>query len=253
MYEVQAGINNKIRNDSTIMTMLGGRGPFYGRIPKDSPHNQDVAAIYMETESIIEPGGKENQIVTLHSFAFRKMMNELVSKQIDRLFHDYRLRWVPLTLVTGAAPSLVVSSSGGSLPTGNISVKLGPVFGPEELSGTLESSVAVVGPNGIVTVTIPKLQDGQTFWNVFFGTTPGGESLFIQTAPPAGQTGSVVIQQLSAGVQANGLTVASGSPKVNSVAFTRIDFRVDVTDPASELYHKVIRIRVRYGHSPTAG
>ncbi len=122
------------------MALLGGRGPFYGRLPIDSPHTKTVAAITMDFESIVDLGGTENQIVTLHIWGFNKMLLENVSKSIDRLFHDYRFRWVPLAV------------------TGGI-----------------------------------------------------------------------------------------------SVAFTRVDFRVDVVDAASELYHKVCRIRVRYAHSPTPG
>ncbi len=136
MREVLAGINNKIRNDPVIMDKLDGRGPFYGRLPENTKLGKEKGAITMEFESIWEPGRTENQIVTLHIWTYRKMLGEDISKDIDRLFHDYRYNWRPVEV--GA----------------------------------------------------------------------------------------------------------------KAVAFSRVDFRFDVLDPASELYHKVVRLRIRYAHDP---
>jgi hypothetical protein len=72
------------------------------RLPSDSPHTREVGAITMEFESVVEEGGKENQFVTLHVWGFRKGLVEDISKDIDRLFHSYRWRWVPLDVGPGA-------------------------------------------------------------------------------------------------------------------------------------------------------
>lgn len=38
-----------------------------------------------------------------------------------------------------------------------------------------------------------------------------------------------------------------------AAAYARVEFRHDVTDPSSELYHKVLRLRIRYVHGPAPG
>jgi hypothetical protein len=136
MKEVFSAVNNKVRGDAILMGRIGGKGPYYGRLPVNSPHTKMVGAITMEGESVTEPGGKEAQFIVMHLWAFKKTLVEDMSSDLDRLFMSWRFRWVPLTPM------------------------------------------------------------------------------------PA-----------------------------NMIAFTRIEFRFDVVDPGSELFHKVVRIRVRFGQN----
>lgn len=105
--DVKTAIWTRIRSDPTLMgaTRLAGRGPFYGRLPKDSPHSRTVAAITLSADTTVTGGGqKESQTVTLDVWAFSHDLVEATATDLDRLFHPASGRaWIPLSVAAGRA------------------------------------------------------------------------------------------------------------------------------------------------------
>lgn len=118
MKEVKAAIWTRVRDDPAIMgpTRLDGRGPFLGRLPKDSPHSRRVAAVTFEGETTLARGAKEDQTITLHVWAFSHDLVEDVAADLDRLFHPTPGRhWIPLA-VSGGGRAYVRREFAADLP-----------------------------------------------------------------------------------------------------------------------------------------
>jgi hypothetical protein len=73
------------------------------------------------------------------------------------------------------APALSANSSGGSLATGTVYVKVTYVSAGGETTPSPEQSVAVTGPSGQVVVTAPASETGAIGYKVYAATTAGSE------------------------------------------------------------------------------
>lgn len=92
--------------------------------------------------------------------------------------------------------NLAAATSGGSLATGTVFVKVTQLSGPgQESTASAEASVAVTGPTAKVTVTPPTLANGATSYAVYASSTTGTEVLQGTALP--GQT--FVITALATG------------------------------------------------------
>lgn len=74
-----------------------------------------------------------------------------------------------------SAPTLTANSSGGSLATGTVYVKVTYVSAGGETTPSPEQSVAVTGPSGQVVVTSPGAETGAIGYKVYAATTAGSE------------------------------------------------------------------------------
>lgn len=94
-----------------------------------------------------------------------------------------------------AAPTLGASSTGGSLGSGTVYVQYTTVENGIETEGSVEASVAVTGPTGQVTVTLPTPASGQSY-NIYAASSSGAEQYVGNTTAtsyaintlPVGQT-----------------------------------------------------------------
>lgn len=80
-------------------------------------------------------------------------------------------------LAAPAAPSLSASTTGGTLVTGTVFVKLTLVDPAGETAASAEASIAVTGPTGSVTVTSPPATGDATGYRIYASTTTGLEQL----------------------------------------------------------------------------
>lgn len=86
-----------------------------------------------------------------------------------------------LTFATGAnvappaAPTLTANSTGGSLPSETVYVKLTYVSAGGETTPSAEASVAVTGSTGQAVVTSPAASTGATGYNVYAANATGAE------------------------------------------------------------------------------
>lgn len=83
-------------------------------------------------------------------------------------------------------PSLSASSSGGSMPTSTVYVKVTYVGAFGETEASNEASVSVTGSTGEVTITAPSSVTGATGWNAYAATASGAEVLQNATPQPIG-------------------------------------------------------------------
>lgn len=104
MRDVKSALYTTIRADAPIMMRLGQKGPFFGRLPKDSPHSRTVAAITFEGDTTTVRGSKDDLTLTLHIWAFSHDLAEAVAADLDRLFHPEPSRYgTPLAVTEGKA------------------------------------------------------------------------------------------------------------------------------------------------------
>ena len=102
MKTVKAAIYLKITSDAALMARLGNTGPFPGRLPKDSPHSREVAAITFIGETTVGRGRKETQTYTLRISSYSHDLGEDVAADLDRLFHPGGVgQWMPLSVGAG--------------------------------------------------------------------------------------------------------------------------------------------------------
>lgn len=64
-------------------------------------------------------------------------------------------------------PSLTASASGGSLPTGNISIQTTWVTQYGESLPSIAATVDVIGPNGSISIASPPADTGAIGWNAY--------------------------------------------------------------------------------------
>lgn len=146
---------------------------------------------------------------------------------------------LPYALGAPVAPTLSPSASGGSLPSGNVYVRVSYVsqFGVAMQSG--EAVAAVVGPSGSVAVTAPPAITNAMGWNVYAASATGGEVLQNATPIPIA-TGTYTITTLAVGTATPPTVDASLSPWIG-FAFNRglaLTLVVPGTD-ASDYVHVV--------------
>lgn len=130
------------------------------------------------------------------------------------------------------APSLTASSSGGSLPTGSVSVQVTWVTQYGESLPSTAATVAVTGPNGSVTIASPPAVTAATGWNVYVGAE-------LQSASPVAIGTAYDLMTIVPGA-APPLVDASGSPWIE-FAFNRamaLTLRVPTTQ-AKDYVHVV--------------
>lgn len=118
-------------------------------------------------------------------------------------------QYLPTAVPTPAAPTLVASAAGGSLPTGSVYVTLTYVSTSGETTASPESSMAVTGPDGSLAVASPLMANGAIAYNVYAAATSGAEAL--QNEAPVALGTIYTIAALSAGV-APPTTNGAGSP-----------------------------------------
>lgn len=82
-----------------------------------------------------------------------------------------------LQLAPPVAATLTANTSGGSLPTETVYVRLTYVSADGETTGSPEAAVAVTGSTGQVVVTSPVTQNGATGYNVYAANATGAEVL----------------------------------------------------------------------------
>lgn len=96
------------------------------------------------------------------------------------------------------APSLSGSTSGGSLPTCTLYVKITYVGAFGETEASNESSASITGATGSCAVTAPSSVSGATGWNIYAATTSGAEVLQNATPQPIGTNYTVTAVATSA-------------------------------------------------------
>jgi len=171
---------------------------------------------------------------------------------------------------TGVTTTTGTAATTGSLATGNYFVQITGSDTQNQYESQIyqvSAAVAVTGPNGSVTVTVPSTS-GYT-WNVYIGTTSSPTNLGLSTSGPtvgpmAGQAtqlagGSTVtitgtgIAQTPPAAPANGITVypsfifgrgAYGQVSLDEVKITAL-FGADKSDPLNQL--RVVGWKVFYG------
>jgi len=89
--------------DATLMARLGNEGP-YDRLPSDSPHSQNAAAITFEGDTASVQRDREDATITLHVYSESTDVIGDVSADLDRLFHTIgRETWRTLSVAEGRA------------------------------------------------------------------------------------------------------------------------------------------------------
>jgi hypothetical protein len=116
---------------------------------------------------------------------------------------------------SGAAPTvptLTASSSGGSLATGTVYVKITYTGAGGESAASAEASVVVTGPSGSVAVTSPGAESGATGYKVYAGSAAGAEVVQNSGTAIAIGTGYTLTALATAGAAApTGNSAATGS------------------------------------------
>lgn len=115
----------------------------------------------------------------------------------------------PPPLAAPTAPTLTAGGA-GNLPSGTVFVTVVYVTSAGQTTASAESSIAVTGPTGSVTVASPPAVSGATGFNVYAAPASGAEAL--QTPAPVTIGAACSLIQLASGTAAPPLVNTSGSP-----------------------------------------
>lgn len=120
-----------------------------------------------------------------------------------------------LSLAPPLAPTLTANTTGGSLPTETVYVKVTLVSSDGETTPSPEVSVAITGSTGQVVVTSPPTQTGATGYNVYAANATGAEVL---------QNGGTPVS-IGTNYDINSLTTGTAAPpSANTAALNTSSF-----------------------------
>ncbi len=111
-----------------------------------------------------------------------------------------------------AAPTLTANTTGGSLPSETVYVKITYVSAGGETTPSSEASVAVTGTTGQVVVTSPGATTGATGYNVYASSATGTETKQNSTAIAIGT--NYDINSIASGAALPATNTASGGTAV---------------------------------------
>lgn len=104
MHETKAAVYLRIVSDPTLFALIGGEGPYPGRLPPNAPYSRSVGAITYDGQTSVVAGSKEDQTLTMHVWAYSHDLTETISGHLDRLFRPAPGRmWFLLATTTGRA------------------------------------------------------------------------------------------------------------------------------------------------------
>lgn len=146
------------------------------------------------------------------------------------------------SLSAPAAPTLGASTTGGSLATGTVYVKITALNASGETAASAEASVAVTGPTGSVTVSWTAIP-GASKYNVYASNTAGAE-LFVGQATGTSYT---ITALPSSGAAAPTTNTTSKNLNVVLTGQTDGSQNIDIClDPAKDNRYTTLQAVVNY-------
>jgi hypothetical protein len=151
------------------------------------------------------------------------------------------------SLPAPAVPTLAASTTGGTLATGTVYVKITALNASGETAASTEASVAVTGPTGSVTVSWTAV-NGASKYNVYASTTSGAEIFVGQTTG----TSYTITSLPTSGAAAPTTNTTSYNLNTYLTGQTDSSQNIDIClDPAKDNRYTTIQAVVNYINGQT--